>query len=259
MAIPVRGQQLVDHAIETIPSVDEIILTAFEEAPPRFKRRNWVGRNFHKAVYEMESRAFDLYKNTQTKALDELIRLWVRNNETRLRAELDRLMDRPLVEFVRIVAKRLAPLVEHFSFRTSQMRKARGGSSFEKILGIQLRKAGIPCESPYGSGRRTLRRIDCVVPDQDTGIERPDQAVFISCKRTLRERWKQTIPERGPNWTVYIVTSDTNLPLEKAEEINQLGMIVAVRDDLKRQPHLSGLAWVRPLSNLPGELRRFGQ
>jgi len=60
--------------------------------------------------------------------------------------------------------------------------------------------------------------------------ERPDKAYFLSCKRTLRERWKQTIPERKPSWRVFLLTQDEDLPEDKAEEIDELGMIVYVRE-----------------------------
>jgi hypothetical protein len=140
-------------------------------------------------------------------------------------------------------------------FRAGQKRKARGGGTFQIAIEYLLREIKIPCEKPTGKYAKILKRIDLIVPDQKTAIERPDQAYFISAKRTLRERWKQTIPERKPSWRVFLITIDEELSIEKADEINSLGMILYIQDELKSKPFLKDKFWIRSLSDLPKDIK----
>lgn len=145
-------------------------------------------------------------------------------------------------------------MVKKVEFDSSQTRKARGGKTFEYIIEYLLKSIGILCEKPSGKAGKLLKRIDLVIPNQDIAMKRPDEAYFLSCKRTLRERWKQTIPERKPSWRVFLLTMDENLPENKAMEIDTLGMIVYVRDELKERSHLQKKEWVRKLSDLPRDI-----
>jgi hypothetical protein len=111
-------------------------------------------------------------------------------------------------------------------------------------------------EIPTGEYRERLRRIDIVIPNSVEALENPDKAVFITCKRTLRERWRQEVPAVGPNQRVYLLTLDEELSQEKANEIRNLGLIVYVRDDLK-QSRFSSKSWVRKLSDLPKDISLY--
>jgi len=136
------------------------------------------------------------------------------------------------------------------------MRKARGGRTFEKLVLKLLQALGIEGETPQGEAREKLGRIDIVIPSVNVALETPDRAFFLACKRTLRERWKQEVPIAQPNQRVYLITIDEELPERKAKEIKEKGLIAFVRDDLKEQEHLIGKPWIRKLSDLPKELRR---
>jgi len=79
--------------------------------------------------------------------------------------------------------------------------------------------------------------------------------MFLSVKRTLRERWKQAIPERKPGWRVFLITIDEELSIGKADEINSLGMILYVRDELACKASLENKPWIRRLSDLPKDIK----
>ncbi|MCX8097099.1 MAG: type II restriction endonuclease [Spirochaetes bacterium] len=92
-----------------------------------------------------------------------------------------------------------AKAIQNLEKHLGNMRKARGGKSFEKIILILLRMIEITCEIPKGEYRNRLKRIDIVIPSSQQAINYPDRSVFLTCKRTLRERWKQEVPQVGPN------------------------------------------------------------
>lgn len=114
-----------------------------------------------------------------------------------------------------------------------------GGKSFESIVRFLLNRIGISCQKPKGGEQaKVLKRIDGVIPDQETALNTPDRALFLSCKRTLG-RWKQTISERKPAWRGFLITVGENLPEDKAEEIDHLGIIAYVKDEVKARRHLA--------------------
>ncbi len=115
---------------------------------------------------------------------------------------------------------------------------------------------GIKGETPQGKTREKLRRIDIVVPSIEVALTTPDRAIFLTCKRTLRERWKQEVPQARLNQRIYLITIDNELSESKAYEINEKGLIAFIPDELKQIKHFEKMAWIRRLSDLPMELKR---
>lgn len=242
--------------LNSIPTVDNIFseaLETIEKKSPKLLRAPHIQASFSKCLMTLEQTAFNLYLRYQMSAFESLIKLWVSENGDLIR-EIASKNPAPK-RFAEEVCKRVYPFIQRMEFRAGQKRKSRGGGTFQTAVEYLLRKIGVPCERPKGKYGRILKRIDLAIPDQKTAIEKPDQALFLSAKRTLRERWKQTIPERKPSWRVFLITVDQNLSAEKADEINSLGMIVYVRDDLKNKSSLKNKPWIRKLSDLPKDIK----
>jgi len=140
-------------------------------------------------------------------------------------------------------------LVQQLEKDLGNMRKARGGKTFEKVIVINF--IGVKCEMPKGKIKEKLKRIDIVIPSEELAIKKPDRAIFITCKRTLRERWKQEVPSAGPNQRIYLI--DEELSENKVEEIMERGLIFFVRDEIKKR--FKDNDWVRKLSDLPKEVK----
>lgn len=136
------------------------------------------------------------------------------------------------------------------------MRKARGGKTFEKILSRLLGLIEIEAVSPKGEAKKRLKRIDLVIPSIETALNTPDRAIFLTCKRTLRERWKQEVPQVGTNQRVYLLTIDDDLSESKAKEIEEKGLIAFVKDEIKEREGLRDKPWIRKFSDFPKELER---
>lgn len=242
-------KNLIEEAIARIPSTEEILSESVKRIPSEKLSPEYLRTHFNEVLINLEHSAYEIYKENENKAFLYMIELWIKRNEDlilRLAKNLNELA------FAKEICGLSCPLARTLEFRVGQMRKSRGGKTFEFIVELLLKKMNIRCERPKSEGRKILKRTDLVVPDQQTALTRPDQAFFISCKRTLRERWKQTIPERKPSWRVFLLTIDDNLPEEKANEIDQLGIIAYVPDDLKNRPYLINKGWIRRLSDLPG-------
>ncbi len=76
-----------------------------------------------------------------------------------------------------------------------------------------------------------------------------------SCHK-LRERWKQEVPA-AQGRRCWLLTLDTNLSADKADEIKQLGLeAVYCLSDVASKLQREGKTWVRSLDNLPDDLRQ---
>ncbi len=251
MLNPYEG--LIDRAKATIPSVDSIL----QSATARLSySADDIRQGFGEALVKIDEAATEIYKEHERNALVTLAKGWLEAHKEEIKAELielagegdwDAFIDRASALFVEFSA-----LVQRLEKDLGNKRKARGGATFQKAILALLNHIGISAENPKGKGAKQLRMVDIVVPSVQVALETPDRAFFLSCKRTLRERWKQSVPEGGAQRRIYLVTIDDELSESKAEEIGELGFIAFVRDAIAEE---LGKPWIRRLSELPDELR----
>ncbi len=249
--------RLIEQAKGVIPSVDDIIEETLQELN---YKQSYVENHFGDALVGFDMKATEIFRSYEVEALKYLARSWINQQREDIREKLqaflkeDRL-DESIEELAKIFVD-FGMLVKDLEKDLGNMRKARGGKTFEKAVYRLLSFIGIPCEMPTGENSNRLKRVDIVVPSVKVGIETPDRAVFLACKRTLRERWKQEVPQVGPNWRVYLLTIDEDISENKANEIKEKGFIAYVRDELKRNK-FQNKPWIRALSSLPADLGGF--
>lgn len=227
--------KIVEKAKKIIPTVDIILDEAVTNLGISKLSKNKILKNFGDLIEKLEAEAFRVYQKYENLAFKNLIKFWKKER-----------MKTP---------EELVKATRKLEFAAGQMRKARGGATFQKIIQKLLNSTGIPCEEPHKETRRILRRIDLVSPSAEVAKNTPDKAVFLAVKRTLRERWKQAVPEQMKGARLYLVTLNGECSEGKAKEIKETGMIAYVPDKLKKQRHLRDKPWIRPLSALPKDLK----
>jgi len=244
-------KKFIKEAKKEIPSVDEIINFTWERLN---LEKDLVINKFGEILIKFDEFATNLFKEYERKSLEKLAKLWIEKQKGELKSKLEKLLkDEDFVEKLSKIFVDFALLVQQLEKDLGNMRKARGGKTFEKVVEKLLKFIDIKCEIPKGEIKKKLRRIDIVIPSGKVAIETPDKAIFITCKRTLRERWKQEVPSVGPNQRVYLLTIDNELSETKAKEIKNLGLIVYIKDNLKEEK-FKDLPWVRKLSDLPKDI-----
>ncbi|MEM2990381.1 MAG: type II restriction endonuclease, partial [Halobacteria archaeon] len=215
----------------------------------------------------LETKAFEIFKRYEREAFERLISSWFKENKRRIEMEIEEALRKSretnikpiefLKDLIQEIVEETYPIMQYFEKSMGNMRKARGGRTFELIVRYLLEKLEIPCERPItAQDRKQFKNVDLLVPDLKTARTKPEQSIFISEKRTLRERWKQSVPEMKLGY-VYLLTIDGNIPASKAEDMKSEHLIVYVRDELKELEHLKDLDNVRRLSDLPKDLARF--
>lgn len=248
-------EEIIEQAKRSIPSLDNILEEALKDL-----NEEELSSNFGEALLKVEKSATDIFKMYERNAMITLAKEWVKNQKEELKERLRGIVEEEgwdkFVQKASELFSEFALLVQALEKDLGNMRKARGGRTFEKLVLKLLQALGIEGETPQGEAREKLGRIDIVIPSVEVALETPDRAFFLACKRTLRERWKQEVPIAQPNQRVYLITIDEELPERKAIEIKEKGLIAFVWDDLKEQEHLIDRPWIRKLSDLPKELRR---
>lgn len=153
----------------------------------------------------------------------------------------------------------LTAFIQEFERRLGQKRKSRGGNSLEAVVSFLFNYYHFPStEAPSHF-------------DQDLEVDKwfkckDNWSIGISCKRTLRERWKQVSQaDRGTLshfkikelW--HIITYDKDLSDDKIVRLGEQGQIFYLMDNsetyMKCANHVGMKNYVRPLSHLISDIR----
>jgi len=242
---------IIEEVLKAIPKVDKILEEALKELGLEKASSEEIFRRFDFYVSQLEATAFKIYSKYEDEAFNKLKNLWVETNSGRLK----QIIREKEIDSLSQLLTDLIQVARHMEFRLGNVRKARGGATFQKIVKVLLNMAGVPCEEPHKETKAVLKRIDLVSPDAQTAKDTPDKAIFLAIKRTLRERWKQVVPEHMKGARLYLITLNHKCSAKKANEIKETGMVAYVKDELKDKPHLKDKTWIRKLSKLPKDIR----
>lgn len=249
---------IISSAKRVIPSQDFILKEAWDNMG---FNKDFIKSNFSQALVSIDEKATEIFRAYEKKALLELAKRWLNNQKEDIKTKLKRIVSKKgwdaFIDEASQIFAEFGTLVQSLEKDLGNMRKARGGKAFEKSVVKLLDSIGISNAIPTGRESEILRRIDIVIPSVDIALKTPDRAIFLTCKRTLRERWKQEVPQARPNQRIYLLTIDEELSESKAREINDKGLIAFIRDELKSRENLKEMPWIRSLNDLPKELKGY--
>lgn len=125
------------------------------------------------------------------------------------------------------------PLIDKVLLSASQQRKSRAGKSFELHIERLLKDGSVPHGVQVVIASK--KRPDFVLPSyrmyKDTSRSY-EEALVLSAKTTLRERWKQVHLEIS-NCDLYLATVDENVAASAIEEMGEAGIRLVVPESLK--------------------------
>lgn len=114
----------------------------------------------------------------------------------------------------------------------SQHRKSRAGRSFEYHIARLLSDGKVRYEEQAVTGGR---RPDFVLPSLKKLNERGrnfDEAIVLSAKTTLRERWKQVTLEKF-NCGLFLATVDDRISSSAIDDMYKQGIVLVIPESLK--------------------------
>lgn len=235
----------INNAIQNIPSSDREFAQATAEA-----YLNSLGMRGL-------SRVINLWDDLGTEGCLNAERVAVIREFTKLKRDIAHM---PELEANMV----LTAFVQEFERRLSQKRKGRAGGSLEDVTSFLFHYFKIPSTDEPEHFQADIE-VDKWVRTADGWL------IGISCKRTMRERWKQvSSADRGvlsrykikQLW--HVMTYDEDLSDDKITTLGHQGHVFYLRDDsriLKRASNHIGMRdYVRPMSqfieDLKSELRR---
>lgn len=121
-------------------------------------------------------------------------------------------------------------LLDSIFLSAAQTRKSRAGLSFERHVERLLRDGRIHYQPQVVFGGR---RPDFVLPNVKE-LNTEGEAVILSLKTTLRERWKQLALEK-PLGAIFLATVDDRVSVEAVEEMERNSITLVVPESLKKK------------------------
>jgi len=206
---------------ERIKSVDEIL----NDAKELLKERINDSMSFSEIVNLLENLAHQVYLNEELEAIASYLKDSI-PAEIKAIEDKERLIDELIKHIARLVQERIASDLPN-------IRRARAGSSAEKILQIALKEfEGIECEV-LRKKKKEEYLPDIAVPNWEALINDPDNAVAIAIKRTLRERWREdtSIFLKFKNAVFVCISDKTDFGEDKIRAMLDEGMRVVFLPD----------------------------
>ena len=153
----------------------------------------------------------------------------------------------------------LSGFVQEFERRLGQKRKSRAGGSLEDVTAFILSYFGIN-SAPAPEHFQADIEVDNWVKAKNGWL------IGISCKRTLRERWKQvssadasSLSKHKIKHVFHVITFDEDLSDDKLTLLGSLRHIFYLPDSSRRlkhaQNHIGLKEYVRPMSDFIKDLR----
>lgn len=147
-------------------------------------------------------------------------------------AEVVRIITEKNTDLVTAVVRGFPELDATF-LSASQHRKSRAGRSFEQHIGQLLTDGNISFEEQAVTGGR---RPDFVLPSMITLTDATrsfDDALVLSAKTTLRERWKQIALEKF-NCSLFLATVDDRVSADAINDMQRQEICLVVPESLKK-------------------------
>ena len=166
---------------------------------------------------------YEIFKELQMRGrVVELVRLVLGDNPKDVTPE--KALRSIIVEF---------PKIDALLLSAAQQRKSRAGYSFEHHIEAMMIDGGVPFEKQVIIEAK--KRPDFILPTRalyDEAGRSNKEALVLSAKTTLRERWKQ-VRQEMKNCDLYLATVDENIAVNAIEDMAAQGIVLVVPESLK--------------------------
>lgn len=215
-----QAKKLFAKCAGYMPSAKAVTRQAIAEAlgqPPY--DLNFVKDNFSSLVADLQVGAYGLYLEAERRVCGAVLEDFILSQGEALNTE----SSDPLLSQSFFV-------LDRFFLSLTQSRRTRAGSAFETVVTTLFEALGYPYTAqPDLSGSKP----DFVLPNiGHYGAFAADCLIF-TCKRTLRERWRQVVTEGMTGQAFYLATIDEGLSRSELQRMKDRNVLVVVPVELK--------------------------
>lgn len=215
--------QVFDRAKALLPSAREVFNVALAEAVPNPNDRDFVQQNFSRLVHTVQVRAYEVYLEAEGKAVS-----------TALQKSIEPLLPGQGAADVFAFLREHPFVLDRVYLSLTQSRRTRAGQTFELVVTTLFQTLGYPYTAQPELGGS---RPDYVLPSIEHYKTFATDCLLFTCKRTLRERWRQVITEGTTGQAFYLATIDDRLSQPELARMQQSHVIVVVPADLKNEKY----------------------
>lgn len=128
--------------------------------------------------------------------------------------------------------------LDRFFLSLTQSRRQRAGASFEAVVKTLFVALDYPhTPQPELSGSRP----DFVLPSVAHYSDFATDCIIFTCKRTLRERWRQVITEGLTGQAFFLATIDDGISASELARMKDRSVIVVVPQSLKAERYADAM------------------
>lgn len=203
-----------------IPKNEDIVREALREVLLPFEGDvEQVKANVSAIIVDSEARAHQKYKDAQRDALARA-----------LKVVLGQLLPSEASgqDAVNLIASNAEGL-DQFFLSVSQGRKSRAGAAVETFFDTLFRGMGYPFEREHVVNGTP----DFVFPSVIHFEKLPTDCIIFTCKRTLRERWRQITSEGSRGFVLFLGTLDATVLPADLEDMKQQKIVVVIPEQIR--------------------------
>lgn len=180
---------------------------------------DYIKDNFSSLVQDLQVRAYGLYLAKEREICGPVLAQYIYSQSTQ-RSDGDILASISDSFFV----------LDRFCLSLTQSRRTRAGSAFETIVTTLFEALEYPYSfQPELSGSRP----DFVLPSLDHYSSFATDCLIFTCKRSLRERWRQVVTEGMTGQAFYLATIDEGLSSAELGRMKDRNVLVVVPLEIK--------------------------
>lgn len=166
---------------------------------------------------------YEIFKDYQIKAKSiDLARMILGDDPDK--ANIEKVLRAVVLDF---------PKIDALLLSAAQQRKSRAGYSFEHHIEAMLADGSVPFEKQVVLEAK--KRPDFILPSKalyESATRQHDEALVLSAKTTLRERWKQVGGEMR-DCDLYLATVDESIAVNAIKDMASQGIRLVVPESLK--------------------------
>ena len=211
------AQGLFREVSKVMPSAVAVTMQAIKEAlgDPPFNAA-YIKDNFSALIFDLQGRAYGLYLEAERSACAPVIADYVSSDG--LGGDVSQIFSNSFFG------------LDRFFLSLTQSRRTRAGAAFETVVTTLFEALGYPYTfQPDLSGSKP----DFVLPSLSHYNAYATDCLIFTCKRTLRERWRQVVTEGLTGQSFYLATIDDGLTASELGRMKARNVIVVVPTKIK--------------------------
>lgn len=207
------GKSIFAEAAKSMPKAREICVRATEAVTGPTPDKTKLKSEFSRYVEEIQDLAYAIYQQEEAEASTTALNSNIFSNRA-----------------TSTISEKEFSTLNAFYLSLSQSRKSRAGSTFETVVTYLFEQLEYPFTAQPDLGES---RPDYVLPSLEYYRSFAADCIVFTCKRTLRERWRQVVTEGTSGKAFYLATIDEKISTTELERMKQRSIYVVVPYNLK--------------------------